>query len=87
KTAEGVLEASFRARLLDEESYWQARGQMQRRELDLQAQELQRGMADQQRLIDALSRMRPKDDNQRQDIAERIQQARNRLAELQVRMG
>jgi tape measure domain-containing protein len=87
KTAEGVLEASFRARLLGEENYWQAKGQMQRRELDLQAQELQRAMEDQQRMIDALSRMRPKDENQRQDIADRIQQAKNRIAELQVKMG
>lgn len=87
KTAEDMLEAAFRARLIKEEAYWQAKGEMQRRALDLEARDLQRQMADQQRLIDALAKMRPKDENQRQEIDERIQQAKNKLAELQVKMG
>lgn len=87
KTAEDMLEAAFRARLVKEDAYWQAKGEMQRRALDLEARDLQRQMADQQRLIDALAKMRPKDENQRQEIDERIQQAKNKLAELQVKMG
>lgn len=87
KTAEDVLEAAFRARLVKEEAYWQAKGEMQRRALDLEAQDLQRQMADQQRLIDALAKSKPADANQREEIAEKLDQAKNKLAELQIKLN
>ena len=86
KTAEDVLEASFKARLVKEEAYWQAKGAMQRQALDLEAREIAAKIADQERLIAQLQAVKPKDANQRAEIADRMQQAQNRLAELRVQM-
>ncbi|MCX8016400.1 MAG: tape measure protein, partial [Rhodocyclaceae bacterium] len=51
KTSEDVLEASFKARLVKEDAYWQAKGAMQRQALDLEARDLAGKIADQERLI------------------------------------
>lgn len=40
KASEDVLEAAFRARLVKEQDYWQAKGAMQRQALDAEAREL-----------------------------------------------
>ncbi|MCX8016424.1 MAG: hypothetical protein N2690_00780, partial [Rhodocyclaceae bacterium] len=87
KTAEETLEVSFRARLVKEDAYWQAKGAMQKRALELEAADLVRQIADQERQIAALRAVKPKDDNQRQDIADQIARAQNKLSELRVKLA
>lgn len=86
KTAEDVIEQSFRARLLTEDGYWQAKAETRRQALDLEARELRARLAEQQDLLARLSAAKPKDANEQADIADRVRQARNKIAELQVQL-
>lgn len=87
KAAEDLLEASFKARLVSEDAYWRAKGEAQRRALDLEQRELQARIAEQEQTIAALRQAQPRDDEQRQDIAGRIATAQNRIAELRVELA
>lgn len=73
KTAEDLLDAAFRARLVKEDEYWRAKGQMQERALDLEARELQNRLDEQQRLLQA-----PGIDEAR------ARQARNQIEEIEA---
>ncbi|WP_126458095.1 tape measure protein [Sulfuritortus calidifontis] len=86
KTAESVIEESFKGRLLTENQYWQARAETQRRALDLEERGLSDKLAAQQDLIRRLSGVKPKDANQQAEIAERLREARDKAAELQAQL-
>ena len=73
KNAEDLLEASFRARLVKEQDYWQAKGAMMRQALDIEQREIERKIMEQQRILKT-----PGID------AAQAQAAKNKLAELQV---
>ena len=86
KTAESVIEASYKGRLITEDQYWQAKAATQRRALDLEEQELRGKLAAQQDLIARLSGVKPKDANQQAEVADRLREANNKAAELQAQL-
>jgi hypothetical protein len=86
KTAEDVIEASYKARLITEDAYWQAKAETRRRALDLEARDLREKLAAQQDLLAKLAAVKPKDANQQAELADRMREARNKIAELQTQL-
>lgn len=86
KTQQEVLETALSARLVKEEDYYRARSALQEREFATEREKLSRELAAQQDLIDRLSAFKPKDANQREEVAQKLASAKENAAALRAEL-
>jgi TP901 family phage tail tape measure protein len=86
KTQADILETALAGRLVDVQAYWQAKEAMDARAFAAERERLGRELAAQQDLIARLSATRPRDAGQREQVAQKLQDARNWAAELRAEL-
>lgn len=86
KNQAAILDTAFSGRLVDAEAYWRAKRALDNRQLDAEAQSLQTALRAQQDLAAKLSTVKPRDPNQKVEIADRLERANAEAAKLQVQI-
>lgn len=86
KTSADLIEAALKAQLVGEREALEARAVLRRRAMDEEQADLRAQLAAQQGYIQRLRAVAPKDANQRQEIAEKIDAAAIKAQQLQVQI-
>lgn len=82
-----VVETALAGRLVSVESYWRAKESIDAAAFAAERDRLSREIAAQEDLLNRLSAVKPRDDAQREQIARRIADARQQLAELRAELS
>jgi tape measure domain-containing protein len=81
-----IIDTALAARLIKVEDYWRAKAAIDERALEAERERLARGLAAQQALIARLAAAKPRDANQRAELAEKLNEARSKAADLRAEL-
>jgi hypothetical protein len=86
KTQGEIIETALAARLVTVEDFWRAKAEIDERAFSVERDKLSRELAAQEDLIARLSKVKPKDANQRAEIADKLNDARAKAGELRAEL-
>jgi tape measure domain-containing protein len=86
KTQSDIIETALAARLVKVADYWQAKEAIDAQAFATEREKLSRELAAQEDLIARLSRVKPRDANQKAEIAQRLDDARAAAANLRAEL-
>jgi hypothetical protein len=87
KTQSEIIEAELAGRLIKVADYWQAKEAIDAQAFATEREKLTRELAAQEDLIARLSRVKPKDANQKAEIAQKLNDAKAAAANLRAELG